>query len=81
MTFIQGHPPLETPVAWLLMRSDDGEGGVSDKAVLALRDGDDWYEAGDWKAESTLDSVHADGCWIVGWLPYAVPSPVLARQK
>ena len=59
IAFIPGHPPLETSVAWLLMRSDDGEGGVSDATVLALREGDDWYEAGDWKAESTLDSVHA----------------------
>lgn len=78
MAFIPGHPPLETSVAWLLMRSDDGEGGVSDATVLALREGDEWHEAGDWKAESTLDSVHSDGCWIVGWLPYVVPSPVLA---
>lgn len=47
--------------------------------MLAVRDGDDWCESGDWKAESTLDSVHADGGYIVGWLPYTVPHVVLAK--
>lgn len=76
--FTPGHPPENVEAAWLLIRHEHPDGDV-DSVVLAVRDGDDWYEAGDWKAETTLDSVHADGGWIVGWMPYAVPRPALAK--
>ena len=79
--FTPGHPPDEVSEAWLLMRSEDGDGGESEAVVLAIRVDDDWHEAADWKAESTLDSVHAEACWIVGWLPYAVPQPDMHNEK
>lgn len=81
--FRPGKPCADVEVAWLLMRSraGDGEGG-SDEAetvVLALRgDDEQWFVAGDWRANSTLDSVHDDGGWIVGWMPYEVPAAILA---
>jgi len=46
--------------------------------VLAVRDDDEWSVAADWKAESTLNAVYADGGYIIGWMPYAVPEPILA---
>ncbi|WP_202758154.1 hypothetical protein [Delftia acidovorans] len=81
--FRPGKPAADVEVAWLLMRSraGDGEGG-SDEAetvVLALRgDDEQWFVAGDWRANSTLDSVHDDGGWIVGWMPYEVPAAQMA---
>lgn len=77
--FTPGHPADDVEQAWLLMRSDDGEGGEADAVVLAVLQRDEWHEAGDWKAESSKDSVHADGCRIVGWLPYSIPRPVLSK--
>lgn len=74
--FTPGHPPESVQCSWLLMRHEDAEGEV-DSVVLGVFDGD-WYEASDWKAESTLDSVHADGGYIIGWKPYTVPRAVLA---
>lgn len=76
--FTPGHAPESVEAAWLLVRHEHPDGGV-DSVVLAVRDGDDWYESDDWKAESTLDSVHADGGYIVGWMPYALPRAVLAE--
>lgn len=76
--FTPGHPPESADVAWLLIRVEQPDDDV-DSVMLAVRDGDDWCESGDWKAESTLDSVHADGGYIVGWLPYTVPHAVLAK--
>lgn len=75
--FTPGHPPESIDAAWLLIRHEDADGEV-DTVVLGVHD-EDWCEAGDWKAESTLDSVHADGGWIIGWMPHAVPRAVLAK--
>lgn len=84
--FTPGLPPVDLEVAWLMVRSfaDDGEGGsdTSDAVVLALRGDEwDWLVAGDWRANSTLDSVFEDGGWIVGWMPYEVPCARLAAVK
>ena len=76
--FTPGHPTDRVEQAWLLMHSDDGAGGDADEVLLAVLERNEWYEAGGWKAESVRDSVHANGCRIVGWMPYAVPRPVLA---
>lgn len=75
--FTPGHPPDSVDAAWLLVRHEHPDDDM-DSVVLGVRDGD-WCEAGCWKAESTLDSVHADGGYIVGWMPYAVPRAVLAK--
>ena len=77
--FRPGKPGADVDVAWLMVRSltGDGEGGSdeSDTVVLALRGDDaDWLVAGDWRANSTLDSVFEDGGQIVGWMPYEVPA-------
>lgn len=81
--FRPGKPGADVEVAWLLMRSlaGDGEGGSdeTDTVVLALRaDDEQWFVAGDWRANSALDYVHHDGGWIVGWMPYEVPAARLS---
>ena len=76
--FAPGAPPEGVESCWLMLRHEHSDGDV-DSAVLAVRDGDDWCESGDWKGESTLDSVHVDGGRIVGWKPFAVPRAVLAQ--
>ena len=76
--FTPGRPPETTEAAWLLIRYEHEEGDVN-SVVLAVRDDDEWSVAADWKAESTLNSVYEDGGYIVGWMPYAVPDPVLVE--
>ncbi len=76
--FTPGTPSESVDAAWLLIRHEHPDGEV-DSAVLGVRDCEDWLEAGDWKAEGSLDSVHADGGTIIGWMPYAVPRAVLAK--
>ena len=76
--FTPGQPPESTEAAWLLIRHEHEEGDVN-SVVLAVRDDDEWSVAADWKAESTLNAVYADGGYIIGWMPYAVPDPVLVE--
>lgn len=75
--FTPGQPPESTEAAWLLIRHEHEQGDVN-SVVLAVRDDDEWSVAADWKAESTLNAVYADGGYIIGWMPYAVPEPMLA---
>ncbi len=75
--FTPGQPPESTEAAWLLIRHEHEQGDVN-SVVLAVRDDDEWSVAADWKAESTLNAVYADGGYIIGWMPYAVPEPILA---
>lgn len=77
--FTSGRPPESVKAAWLLIRHEHPDGDVM-SVVLAVSEGEDWFESGDWKAESTLDSVHADGGCIVGWMPYTVPFSHLAKS-
>lgn len=76
--FTPGNPPESIEAAWLMMRYEHPDEDC-ESTILAVRDGDDWFEAGDWKAESALDSVYINGGHIVGWMPYAVPRAVLSK--
>lgn len=76
--WIEGEPPAEVEVAWLTLTGPDGEGGDAARVLLCVRGEDPygteaWCEAGDWKGESRLDSIHEGHTAITAWMPYAVP--------
>lgn len=77
--FTPGHPPESVQCAWLLMRQEDAEGEV-DSVVLGVFDGD-WYEAGDWRGESTRDPFSDHGQVILGWKEFVIPAPVLEPEQ
>lgn len=70
--WVAGVPPLTVDVAWLRVESLGPDDGVI-YVVLGCRDScdDSWFEAGDYKAESTRDAVDD---YISHWMPYIVPS-------
>ena len=68
-SWIEGQPPQEAEVAWLLLDVDEGLRAVK----LGVFDDDGtWSEAGDWKGESYNNVIDSP---IIGWMPFELPTP------
>ncbi len=68
-TWIEGQPPQEVEVAWLLLDADEGLRAVK----LGVFDDDGtWSEAADWKGESYNNVID---CPIIGWRSFELPKP------